>query len=352
MESANNRYFETVGLDRRSVAYINELSHYIGERAARYVSRHDLEYPQPILVRLRPAATVDFEGDHRLRMGERSTVLLDLRWGADLNLERTCYLLCKALLVQYTVYNFGPGRAPTMRAWPIAALATDAYLGLRPAETLRVQQDLRGETMFSARSIFRLKAADGDAPCASAYWLVQSLRGLSPDGHSMRRFFKQGLSGIDVAEPLAIQLKKDTPRGPGIELEAWWASQRKAILARPVERFESMAASREWIEAVADLSSAELSAESDPINLRTLRKHKESEAVRELIAARHEILRLRIARCNPAFFNAAQSLGALFEAFLDGEPSHRYVHALVGYLRDIEDAKAMESAIGLKLSGE
>lgn len=352
IERASNRYFETVGLDRRSVVFMDELSLYIGERATRYVDRQDLDYPQPILLRLRPEATADFEGDHRIQLGERSAVLLDLRWETNLTLERTCYFLSKALLLQYTIYNFGPGRAPSMRSWPIGALATDAYLGLRPAETLRVQQALRGELAMGAGPIFGLKTADGEAPAASAYWLMQSLGRLSRDGRYMRRFFKQGLSGIDVAEPLAIRLKKNTPQGPGIELEAWWDVQKKAILARPIERFESMSVSREWIEAVADLSSFELRADSDPIDLRTLRKHEESAAVRELIMARYEILRIRLPRCNPAFFNAAQSLGALFETFLSNEPSHKYVHALVSYLRDIEDAKKMESTIGLKLLGE
>lgn len=350
MHSANNRYFETVGLDRRSVHSIDELSLYIGQRATRYVDRQDLEYPQPILLRLRPGGYVDFSGDHRIQLGEQSAVELDVRWEADLTLERTCYLLSKALFLQYTVFNYGPGRAPSMRAWPIAALATDAYLGLRPAEALRVQQALHGEVRMGAGPILRLKTADGDAPLASAYWLSQSLRGMSRNGQFVRRFFKQALSGIDVSEPLAIQLGKNTPQAPGIQLEAWWAAQKRAVLSRSLEAFESMAASREWLEAVANLDSAVLSENSGPINLRSLRKHQDSAEVRELIEARYEILGLRLSRCNPAFFNAAQSLGALFETFLSEEPSHKYVHALVIYLSDMEDAREMEAAIDSKLS--
>lgn len=352
MESAVNRYFEIVGLDRRSVIYMNELSRYVGQRAGRYVDQRDLEYPQPILLRLWPPDSVDFRDDHRIQLGERSAVQLDLRWGADLTLDQTCLLLSKALLLQYTVYNYGPGRAPSMRAWPIAALGVDAYLGLRPAEVLRVQQDLRREANLDAGSILSLKTADGDAPPASAYWLSQALRVLSRDGQLVRRFFKQALSGIDVAEPLAIQLGKDSPQGPGIQLEAWWARQTDAILSRSLEAFESMQASREWLEAMADLSSADLAKVDEPIDLRSLRKYKDSEEVRELIAARYEILRLRFARCNPAFFNAAQSLGALFETFLNEEASHRYVHALVVFLGDMEDAKEMQIVIGSKLSGD
>ena len=350
MESASNRYFETIGLDRRSVYSINELGLHVVKRATRYVAQQDLEYPQPILLRLRPGAYADFPGDHRIQLGERASVQLDLRWEADMSLERTCYLLSKALLLQYTVFNYGPGRAPSMRAWPIASLATDAYLGLRPAETLRVQQALRREMALDLGSILSLKVADGDAPLASAYWLAQSMRGISRDGQLVRRFFKQALSGIDVAEPLGIQLRKSTPQGPGIQTQVWWAAQKRAILARSLEAFESMAASREWLEALADLSSQKIDSADAPIHLRSLGEHLDSVAVQELVAARYEILRLRLARCNPAYFNAAQSLGTLFETFLRREPSHKQLHALVIYLSDIEDAKAMEAAIGEKLA--
>lgn len=352
MESAVNRYFETVGLDRRSVNYMNELSLYVGQRAARYVNQRDLEYPQPILLRLWPPDSADFRDDHRIRLGERSAVQLDLRWSANLSLDRACLLLSKALLLQYTVYTYGPGRAPSMRAWPIAALGLDAYLGLRPAEVLRVQQDLRREANLAAGSILSLKTANGDAPPASAYWLSQALRILSREGQLGRRFFKQALSGIDVAEPLAIQLSKDSPQGPGIQLEAWWARQRDAILSRSLEAFESMQTSREWLEAVADLGSVAIVQVDEPVNLRSLRAHRDSEEVRELIAARYQILRLRLGRCNPAFFNAAQSLGALFETFLNDEASHRYLHALIVFLGDMEDAKELQIAIGSKLSGD
>jgi hypothetical protein len=350
MESARNLFFETIGLDRRSVNYMDELSVHVGQRASRYVDQQDLAFPQPILLRLRPEAYANFEGDHRLQLGDQSAVQLDLRWDGRLTLERTCHLLAKALLLQYTVYNFGPGTAPTMHAWPVAALATDAYLGLRSAEALRMRQNLRAEAGVTADSIFRIRLADGAAPAASAYYMLQSFEALSPDRRYARRFFKQGLSGIDVGEPLAILLKKAVPEGAVMPVGMWWAEQKRAILARPLEAFESMEASREWLAAIADLSAAGTGAEDASINLRTLRNYQDATAVRELIAARYEILRLRLPRCNPAFFNAAQSLGALFEIFLSDGPSHKYVHALVIYLSDWEDAKEMEEAIDRKLS--
>lgn len=352
IRSAENGYFETVGLDRASVNYMDELSLRLVQRASRYLESRGLEYPSPILLRLRPPVNAGFEGDHQIQLGERSVVKLDLRWDDALTLERTSYLLSKALLLQYAVYNFGPGSAPAMRAWPVVALATDFYLTLRPAEASRMQRELGEEIALNADVLFRLRMADGEVPAASAYWLLRSLRVLSGDGTYARRFFKQAVLGIDVAEPLGILLR-DSSRGvsPGT-IEQWWATQKKSILGRPLERFDTMRESREWIESIADLGSIELEPDTEPLNLRSLRRHKDSAEVRESIEARYEILSLRLVRCNPAFHNAAQSLGALFEVFLEEEPSHKYVHALVIYLGDMEDARGIEAAINEKLAEE
>lgn len=350
IRSANNGYFETVGLDRASVNYMDELSLRLVQRASRYLESRGLEYPSPILLRLRPPANADFEGDHQIQLGERSAVKLDLRWDDALTLERTNYLLSKALLLQYAVYNFGPGSAPAMRAWPVAALATDFYLALRPAEASRMQRELGEEVALNAGVLFRLKMADGDAPAASAHWLFRSLRALSGDDTYARRFFKQAISGIDVSEPLGIFFRNSAPGAPPAAIELWWATQKKSILGRPLERVDTMRDSREWLESIADLGSIELEAGDEPLNLRSLRRHQDSAGVRESIEARYEILRVRLARCNPAFYNAAQSLGALFEVFLEEGPSHKYVHALVIYLSDMEDAREMEAAIDEKLS--
>ncbi|MDP4880171.1 MAG: hypothetical protein NWR36_09835, partial [Opitutales bacterium] len=61
------------------------------------------------------------------------------------------------------------------------------------------------------------------------------------------------------------------------------------------------------------------------------------------IQARYELIKLRMEIVNPAYFNAARSLGALYETALDeSTASHRFMHALVNYLGDLEDAKQLE----------
>ena len=61
--------------------------------------------------------------------------------------------------------------------------------------------------------------------------------------------------------------------------------------------------------------------------------------------ARYEILRLRMARINPAYYNPAHSLGVLFESILNDESAHKYLHSLTIYLSDWVDAKEMQDSL-------
>ena len=72
--------------------------------------------------------------------------------------------------------------------------------------------------------------------------------------------------------------------------------------------------------------------------------------MRSLIEARYEILKIRIMRVNPAYFNAARSLGALYETYLKGEKRHKYIHGLTAFLGDFEDGKALEETVQESLS--
>jgi hypothetical protein len=54
-------------------------------------------------------------------------------------------------------------------------------------------------------------------------------------------------------------------------------------------------------------------------------------------------------RINPAYYNAAYSLGVLFENLLLNEAPHKYLHALTLFLSDWEDAKELQEAVEAEL---
>ncbi len=69
--------------------------------------------------------------------------------------------------------------------------------------------------------------------------------------------------------------------------------------------------------------------------------HRADEALRAVLAARQQIIALRLERVNPAYFNAAQSLGALYETTLQTERRFEFIHAFTAYLSDWEDTKRL-----------
>ena len=91
---------------------------------------------------------------------------------------------------------------------------------------------------------------------------------------------------------------------------------------------------------------------ADPPNLRELWELREEAALREILRARRELIALRLERVNPAYFNAARSLGALYETVLEGGEAHRFLRELTGFLGDFEDAKQLHEAVHSALEAE
>jgi hypothetical protein len=346
LRSVRNAHFETIGLHQRSVSYVNELSLFTMQVAERYLKPEGMAYPQPILVSLRPDAHADFEGDYRIRVVGRSAVELDVRWETGLTLEHTCYIMVEALLVQYALYNHGPDADERIKVWAIAALAGEVYMGLRPAEFVQRVQGVREVGLpaleFSTQSV----RAHKDSPQTVGYWLLLAMKADGMSRQNISSFFQQALAGIDVKDALAAVLQPVHSDEAPIEAQSWWGEQVEQILKSEYEVIETMEASRMWMSALGNFAlPVEVDSAQIELNLRTIWTHRQAPEVVEMIRARQELLRIRIRRVNTAYFNAAKSLGALYQGLLDDLPSHKYTHLLAIYLSDWEDAKAMQRTI-------
>ncbi len=352
LRNMGNSHFEIVGLDVRSVSFVNELSAFAIQIADRYLDRRGMTFPRPILVSLRPEAHAPFEGDYRIRIEERGSVELDIRWEESTTLEGTCRALSEALLVQYAVYNHGLGGAANLRAWPVEALAQEIYIALRPAYFIDLVEQARLRELPELTSVAEapLHASDTE-DLTYSYWLLEVMKSGGLDRPVVRSLFQQAVAGIDIEEALAAAVQPTEPTDELLPVEMWWSGQVAALLGREYEVVETMETSREWLASLARFNAPlELESDAVTLNLRSIWKHRAQSEVQELIRARYEILLLRMARINPAYYNPARSLGVLYEALLDGEaPAHKYLHALVIYLSDWEDAKDMQEKIEEKL---
>lgn len=346
LRSLSNPFFEVVGLDQRSVSYTEELSGFTAQIAARYLDAESMAFPVPILVSLRPEAHVNFVGDYRISVAVRGGVRLDILWEDSLTLERTCRALSEALLLQYALYNYGPEAAGKVRAWPVTALAAEVYIGLRPAKFIDLVNRTRAVDLLPISFVLEASQGDPFADSAFGYWMLQVLKSGHMDRLLVRSLFQQAVAGVDIEDALVLAIQPLDPDADALPAEIWWEVQLFNLLSREYEVIESMDSSRDWLEPLVKLDMAvELESGTVQVNLRSMWKYRDQPQVRELVEARYEILRLRMTRINPAFFNPARSLGVLYEALLSEEPSYKYVHALVLFLSDWEDAREMQAEI-------
>jgi PIN domain nuclease of toxin-antitoxin system len=350
LRTMGNRHFEIVGPDLRSVSRMNHLSMLTVETAARYLEDEGLAFPMPILVSLRPGPYAEHADAYRIRVRERAAAQVDIRWEASLELSTAIQALSEALLTQYTIFNYGRSIDVKIPAWPVASVAEETLIGLRASRFLDSLSDIRGNPPPELLTILKSKLGSRDRAADFGYWLNQCLKSAGVDRATIQRLFRMALAGIEMDQALIVAIQPTAPELAPIDLEVWWQERMSVLLEREYEVVESMEETRIWMSAVSNFD-APIQTEAGvlQVNLRTLWKHRDSEALIELVEARYEILRLRMLRANPAYFNAAHSLGSLFEVLLQDGPSHKFVHALAVFLSDMEDAKAMQEAIQLHL---
>ena len=350
LRSMGNDHFDVVGLHLRSVSYVNELSAFSIQIAERYLSIKGLAFPSNILISLRPEANVDFKGDYRIRIAERGSVQLDLLWEDSMTLERTCYAISEALLVQYSIYNYGFEAPSKICLWTISALANDIYLTLRPAKFADLLKASRGIEVSELNEIIEPSRSGLVAPSAAGYWLLLTMKSGSLDRPVIRSLFQQAIAGIGIEETLAAAISASQPNAELLTVQTWWEQQLSLILGQEYEVVETMEVSREWLAALGRFDSrlileSQESAEEYKLDLRSIWTHRAKYEVRELVKARYEILLLRISRINPAYYNTALSMAALFESILNDELAHKYLYSLTIYLSDWIDAKQMHESL-------
>lgn len=334
-------YFEVVGSDDRSVAAVGRLCEHIVATCGKYLNRLPTSYPQRILVVLRPASDVAFSGDYTTRSQVGGFVQVDFRWDAALDLEMVCRGLTEAFIQRYAIYHHGLKAPQRMHSWPVSALSTQAYLSLRTAQLDTFIDELRMVEPPDIQVLLGQSYVDG-MPWGTGregYWLLRSLRAHSIQSRQIARLIERAIAGNSDVQALQSLLQA---QGWGrVAIEDWWSERMLALTQVKLGRVESMAVSQAWIGKAADFTLYQ--GEGRQLaDLRALWQLREDATVREMLMARRELIALRIGRVNPAYFNAARSLGALYETVLDGVQTHEFVHALTVFLGDFEDAKHLQ----------
>lgn len=344
LHTALNAQFEVVGLHSRSVGFVEGLSQHTVALAARYLDPAGLQFPQRILVSLKPPEYVNFEGNYSVRYATRGFVNLDIRWDASTSLLVTCRALAEALLLRYSIFNYGQAGPDFLPKWPGSAIGTKAYLMLRPAQSQRLSDWTDFSATPNLAALFGRKW-DASVVDLNGYLFLLAME-REMERREVRTLMGHSIAGADITGLLGERIPSPSLEADPPSPDDWWRASFLELQAPPEGAMETMAVSRAWVEALGDLRTTELKE----LNLAQLWNERENAEVRGLIEARYEIIKLRIARVNPAYFNAARSLGALFETYLMGEHRHKYIFNLSVFLGDFEDSKALEAKVSEALS--
>jgi hypothetical protein len=329
---------------------VNELSARSVKIAERYLPSKGMTFPTNILISLMPEGHVDFKGDYRIRLAERGSVQVDIRWEDSMSLERCCYAISEALLVQYAIYNHGIEASNMLRSWTIDALANDIYLSLRPSEFIDLLKTAQETEAPELTGILEPTRSGLAVPTAAGYWLLQTMKSGTLERPVLISLFQQAIAGIDIEEALTAAIVPKQSTNELLTVETWWVQELNLIFDQNYEVLETMGVSREWLAALGHFSTPLI---IDPqgvrkelnLDLRAIWTHRERPEIQELVRARYEILRLQMTRINPAYYNAALSLGVLFEDILYDESSQKYLHSLTTYLSEWLDAQEMQESL-------
>lgn len=334
LRSADNRWFEIVALDARSVGYAEALSRQVVDRAMLYMDIRQMSFPQRILVQLRPPEYVDFEGPFRLQIGDGGFITLHVRWDERMDLPTFCAALSEAFVLRYAYFNFGPSAMDRVPAWAVQTLALDVYFSLRPGLLFEAVKQAREDGAPGLTELLGQRWTSGSLE-VSGFLMIERLQGAGMSRGSIRQLYEAGLSGGDVLPLITGFLGVDA-----VGADTWWAETLAQMEQSQMTVFERLEDSRSWVEAFAHFE-----VDGEVINLRQLWELREDPSVRDLVAARLELLRIRIARVNPAYFNAARSLGVLFETILERRRSHEYIGGLSKFLGDRDSGLAIERIV-------
>ena len=343
LDFVEGRYFEVVGTDNRSVSLVNTLGEYVVELCESYLQVGSHEVPQRIFVALRPEQHVEFDGAYQISTGARGQVSLNFRWQAALDLETVCRALTEAYIVRYANFNYGPGASQRSRYWAMSALGSQSYLSLRPAQQGQYIQAARQAGLLKITSLLSLEwgvGREGELSPRQGYWVLYAMRQRGIMRSDIGALLDRAVAGQDVSDALEMAIQPtDVDQQPST-LDIWWQRQMVQYLSQDTEHYESLDASRVWIAELANFDTYRASG-GDLKTLMGLWEQRDNQSLRAILTARREIIALRLERVNPAYFNSAQSLGALYETALESYRRFEFIHAFTTYLSDWEDTKRL-----------
>lgn len=342
----SNVSFEIVGVDRRSVAYVKELSAQVELICRRLLNDEEKGYPDRIFVALRPEEGARDIAVYRVSMVARGAVRVDFKWDASLDLRTTCQGLARAYLRRYIFFREGLTSPELLPEWLVSALSNQVYMQLRPSVMSAYLKRMRESAIPSLDQVFAPVLSLDDTELSDwGFWCFVALRESGYRNDAFRALAYAALKGESVLARLEALLTSGAGLPDDSDSSTWWIEVLSTIRSSNFELYEPIEVSHEWIRQMSDFSDLEFSDEIVLGNLKDVWKHRKNPELRKALTARREIIVLRLQQVNPAYYNAAGALGGLFETILDSDQLSEFISSLSEFLGEFEDMKRLEAVL-------
>lgn len=343
---SENRYFEIVGHDARSVAYVAQLSSFIAGSVLDELADVDYSNPRTVLIQLDKAATGKSNQAYQLKISQLGFVTVSIQWDEKLELYSLIESLVVGFIQAYGYASYGDAyleRSPA-KAWIIHALASTAYLQLRPK--------LARSFYFEAETVsfdFQLFEAELGQVLPShriseqSFALYRWIKKQAIRAEEKQRVFRSALLGTSSAESLFERIAMPSKS----EFLKLWTEFLKVEQSKYRGQFMELSRSKEWLESLARFSEMKLEGIPQRTNLsaHNLWAERDSPKLRRVLEARIELISMALVRINPLYYNAAQSLALTYKSLLDASYEWEVLSLFSEYLDAMDRAQSVHEQI-------
>ena len=141
-----------------------------------------------------------------------------------------CHGLMDAYLTRYAIYHYGNQAPDQVKAWVVAALGTELYVGLRPGAWTGVAEALAAEGTPAEPALSATAVSmRGNAPCWSPYMLLRAMRGQGLSKEQIGRLCESAVAGNNTQQALELAIQPNDPNLEPRSVPEWWADSTHAL---------------------------------------------------------------------------------------------------------------------------
>ena len=351
LKITENSFFEIVGTDLGSTQFTNELSNYVADSILSDFCQKDYVSSRRILVQLLNTESTFKDSDfYELSVSNLGFVTLNIQWNESLGLPKLIEALTVSFIQSYGYSSYGElflDKYPS-KAWMLKGLSHNIYASLRPhvARLFYEQAIIEG---FECSNLDTKFLAISTPSHAQSFGIYRYIRSNQISRKDRLRIFQDALVGKNSLQYIYHSLKIDSEESLQNSMHEFLKSQYRNNLPQ----FESLNASKNWLEALGDFSTIEIqSTQAKHNSLHLLWLNRRDPSVVQFIEARIRLISYALNQINPLYYNAAQSLALTYQKILDAVEEWELLYYFSDFLGEMDKANTVSLQITKQLKSQ